>query len=43
MTERARLEGLVDREGRVLLEEAAPSAIAKAIANLDRTLGLVPD
>lgn len=43
MTERARLEGLVDREGRVLLEKAAPSAIAKAIANLDRTLGLVPD
>jgi len=43
MTKRARLEGLVDREGRVLLEEAAPSAIAKAIANLDRTLGLVPD
>jgi len=43
LTERARLEGLVDREGRVLLEKAAPSAIAKAIANLDRTLGLVPD
>lgn len=43
LTKRARLEGLVDREGRVLLEEAAPSAIAKAIANLDRTLGLVPD
>ena len=43
MTKRARLEGLVDREGRVLLEEAAPSAIAKAIAKLDRALGLVPD
>jgi len=43
LTKRARREGLVDREGRVLLEEAAPSAIAKAIANLDRTLGLVPD
>ena len=43
MTKRARLEGLVDREGRVLLEEAAPSAIAKAIANLDRALGLEPD
>lgn len=33
LARRARLEGLVDNEGRVLIEEAAPSAVAKAIAS----------
>ncbi|GAB5603911.1 hypothetical protein FJNA_24370 [Thermus sp. FJN-A] len=40
LAKRARLEGLVDKEGRVLLEEASPSAIAKAIARLEESLGI---
>jgi len=42
LSKRAKLEGLVDKEGRVLVEAASPSAIAKAIANLEKELGIAP-